>query len=124
MRTIAGEVVPMQILQLAAYGNSLFLRGIAACLACHMGLRVVLIDPDAPDARQRLNELKPDVVAFELHTACLAQPMELLQQTPGLLLVLLDPESEEILVLSGQRAQPTTAAELGDVLLSTLVQPA
>jgi hypothetical protein len=114
----------MQRLQLAAYGNSLFLKGIAACLACHMGLRVDLIDPDAPDARECLNQLNPDAIAFELHTAWLAVPMELLQQTPGLLLVLLDPGSEEILVLSGQRTQPTTAGALGDVLLSTMAQPA
>jgi hypothetical protein len=114
----------VQRLQLAIYGNSLFLKGIAACLACHIGLRVELIDPEALDARQRLNQLDPDVIAFELHDACLAVPIELLQQTPGLLLVLLDPESEEVLVLSGQRAQPTTAAELGDVLLSTMALPA
>jgi hypothetical protein len=114
----------MQRLQLAAYGNSLFLKGIAACLACHMGLRVDLIDPEEPDARQRLHGLNPDAIAFELHGARLDVPMELLQHTPGLLLVLLDAASEEILVLSGHRTQPTTAAELGDVLLSTAAQPA
>ncbi len=107
----------MQSLQLAAYGNSLFLKGIAACLACHSGLRVVLVDPDMPDARQRLDELNPDAVAFELYTACLALPMTLLQQSPGLRLVLLDPESEEILVLSGERCQPTNASGLVNVLL-------
>lgn len=114
----------MQRLQLVAFGNSLFLSGIAACLAREVGLRVALVDPDAPDARQRLDELKPDVVACELRTARLTLPMELLPQSPGLLLVLLDPKSEEVLVMSGQRAQPTTAAELTDVLFSSLSQPA
>jgi hypothetical protein len=114
----------MQRLRLAAYGNSLYLEGIAACLGCHLGLKVLLIDPDAPHARERLDKLKPDVIAFELYTADPAVPMGLLQQRPDLVIVVLDPDSEEILVLSSQRAQPTTAAELGDVLFRTLAQPA
>lgn len=110
----------MRRLRLAAYGNTLYLKGIAACLASQPGLSVVLVDPDMPDVWRGMADLEPDAVAFELGNPLFARTMELLHERPSLLLIALDPQSEEILVLSSQRVQPTTANELADVLLKTV----
>ena len=114
----------MRRLRIAACGESVYLRGIAACLDANAGLTVVLIEPTAPDARRRISELAPDAIAFELDTAFVALPISLSLERPGLLLVVLDRSSDEVLVLSGQRTQPTTASDLVDVLVSMIPGPA
>jgi hypothetical protein len=114
----------VRTLRLAAYGNSVYLTGIAACLAADPGLTVVLVDPTSSDARQRLDELAPDAIAFECDTSFLALPFSLSLERPGLLLVVLDQGSDEVLVLSGQRSQPTTASDLVRVLVRMMPEPA
>jgi hypothetical protein len=110
-------------LRLAAYGNSVFLRGIAACLAADPLLTVFLVDSATTDARARLEVLAPDAIAFEVDAAFRALPMSMSLERPGLLLVVLDPASDEVIVLAGRRAQPTTAGDLVDVLVRMTPEP-
>jgi hypothetical protein len=114
----------LRALTIAAFGESVYLRGIAACLAADAGVTVVLIDPSEPDVQLRIMELAPDAIAFEADCAFLPVPVSMSLALPDVLLVVLDRKSDDVLVLSGKRSQPTTASDLAEVLISMIPSPA
>jgi hypothetical protein len=86
----------------AFYGNSLVLAGIQAGLEQCAGLRVLTIDATQPGAGERLSELHPDVVVFDLAAACPVSSIALWKAQPNLLLIGIDLAADRALVLSGQ----------------------
>ena len=94
------------------YGRSLNLAGIGVCLRKVEGLDVLEIDPSDPDARQRLEALTPEVILFDLSDPPTDLDMTLLRSKPGLLLIGVDPSSEEVLILKGRCDRMLTVAEL------------
>ncbi|MBZ5723287.1 MAG: hypothetical protein LAO03_23370 [Acidobacteriia bacterium] len=95
--------------------NSVVVSSIGASLEGRAGLEVVRIDPRSPDAVRRLEDLWPDVAIVDLTTAQ-SEPISLLRKYPGLLLIGVDLNSNELVVLSGERARPLTMDNLVRVI--------
>ena len=103
------------------YGNSLFMAGVEASLRGQPGLDVVRIDATFPNPVQRLDALRPDVIIFDLTTSNspfsnLDFPSSILQEHPGLSLIGLDLNSNQVLVLSGQQHTVLAADDLAQVI--------
>ena len=92
--------------------NSLVVSSIGASLEGRAGLKVVRIDPASPDAIRRLGKLRPDVAIVDLSAAQSKLSISLLRQYPGLVLIGIDPSSNELLVLSGHTAGVLTTDDL------------
>lgn len=102
--------------RVVVYGTSLNMAGIAASLKADSSLDVMHLDPRLPSARQRLNEFDPAVIAFDLNDPDPGLDIMLLRERPGLLLVGVDPGSNELLVLSGHPVQALHVADLVEVI--------
>jgi DNA-binding NarL/FixJ family response regulator len=102
--------------RVAVYGRSLNMAGIAASLRADPTLEVVCVDPNSPAALQRINELAPAVIAFDLDAAPSALSISLLCKQPGLLLIGVDSSSNEMLALSSHPAQALSVTDLIKVI--------
>ena len=98
------------------YGNSLAVSTIGASLQAHSDLKVLPLDPTRPDVTQRLEELKPGIVIFDLATGYPNFAINLCKANPGLLLIGVDPSSDELLVLSGRPVQALSPQDLVEVI--------
>lgn len=98
-------------------GRSLNLAGIGACLRLEEGLDVIDMDPKEPSARQRLEALTPAVILFDLSDPPNDLDMALLRRKPDLLLIGVDPSSEEVLILQGKCDRMVTVAELTKLIM-------
>jgi hypothetical protein len=98
--------------QVVVYGSSLHMASIAASLKGDADLEVIRIDSRSPTFQERLNELHPAVIAFDLSDPSSSVDASLLRERPGLLLVGVDPASDELLVLSSQRTRAYTTKDL------------
>jgi hypothetical protein len=94
------------------YGKSLNLAGIVACLKGDADLDVHFIDPYQLNTREVLKNLEPETVIYDLTDPPADLDISLLGERPGLLLVGVDPSSNEVLVLTGKRNRVVTASEL------------
>jgi hypothetical protein len=102
--------------RVAVYGNSLNMAGIVASLKADTTLEVLCVDLDTPNARQRLDENNLAAIVFDLSDLLLRLDVTLLHDRPGLLLIGVDPSSDEMLVLSSQPAQALSMADLVSVI--------
>lgn len=102
--------------RVVVYGRSLSMAGLAASLRGAAGVEVVCVDPASPAARQLLNELHPVGVLFDLCDPALDLDITLLREQPGLLLIGVDPCSDEVLLLSSHPAQALSVADLLGVI--------
>ncbi len=102
--------------RVVVYGTSLNLAGIAASLKAVMGLEVLSVDARTPDAMQRLNQLRPAVIAFDLDDPETCLEITILREQPGLLLIGLDNSSNELLILSSRPQQALSVADLVEVI--------
>ncbi len=84
----------------------------ATCLGLDDSLDVVFIDPQDLNDRQSLAESGPEAIIFDLTNPPIDLDMDLLRPRPGLLLIGVDPSSDEVFVLKGQRSKVVTAYEL------------
>ena len=100
------------------FGRSLTLAGMGACLKQEEGLDVFEIDPQDSDARQRLEALEPVVILFDLSDPPNDLDLAFFRSKPGLLLIGVDPSSDEVLFLKGQRSKVVTAGELSQLILN------
>jgi hypothetical protein len=103
-------------MQVVVYGSSLTMAGIAVSLKGDAGLEVVCIDSHSPTFQQKLNELDPAVITFDLSDLSSGLDLRLLRERPGLLLVGVDPASDELLVLSSQQERAVAVADLLSVI--------
>src|SRR5512136_2163052 len=90
--------------RVAVYGNSLNIAGIVASLKADTTLEVVCVNPDAPNARQSLDENDLAAIVFDLSDPPLRLDVALLRGRPSLLLIGVDPSWNEMLVLSSHPA--------------------
>lgn len=100
------------------YGNTLNMAGIAASLKAEANLEIICVDPQNPTARQSLNELYPQAIIFDRSDPHSALDLALLREQPGLLLVGVDPSSDDALVLSGQLTRVLSGKELARLVSS------
>ncbi len=105
--------------RLVLYGNSVFLAGIKAQLEhgalydYPTALNLISIEIGCPHVIDLIREQKPRAVLFDL---AMPQPdfvISLLREQPGLLLIGIDPASDEMLVLS---SRPQLALSISDLV--------
>jgi hypothetical protein len=102
------------------YGNSVFLAGIKAELERDTTLELLTIETGHPDALKLIRQRQPRVVLFDLGTGQLDCVVSLLRGQPGLLLIGVDPSSDEMLVLS---SHPALALSMQDLMQLILEYP-
>ncbi len=102
--------------RVVVYGSSLHMAGIAVSLYANQSLEVVCVDPHSPTARQSLSELNPAAIAFDLTDPSASLDAALLHEQPGLLLIGVDPSSNELLILSGRPQQAMSVSDLVAVI--------
>lgn len=102
--------------RVVVYGSSLHMAGIAASLKVDQSLEVVCVDPHSPTARQSLSELDPAVITFDLSDPSTSVDVSLLREKPGVLLIGVDPASDDILVLSGCPQQALSVSDLVHII--------
>lgn len=81
------------------YGDSLILAGVQASLGVSPHLEVIVLDAPAADLAETLRELRPAAVIFDLGSVPPDFPLAIVPQ-PNLLLIGVDPSSNDFLVLS------------------------
>ena len=100
------------------FGRSLSLAGIGACLKLEKNLNVEFVNPQDPGARQRLEELNPDVILFDLGDPPNDLDFALLHTKPGLQLLGVDASSDEVFVLKGLHHRLVSAKELSKLIVN------
>ncbi len=98
------------------YGNSVFLAGLKAELKSRTALEPETVETGYPNAARLLRARSPDIVIFDLVAAQPDFAISLLRDWPGLLLIGVDPTSDNMLVLSGRQAPAVTTMDLMQVI--------
>jgi hypothetical protein len=98
------------------FGKSLNLVGLGACLKQDESLEVRFFDPEDLNVEKYVKELNPEAIIFDLSDQPDNLEMALLRNCPGLLLIGVDPSSDEVFVLKGQRSKVVTAGELSRLI--------
>jgi hypothetical protein len=102
--------------RLVLYGNSVFLAGIKAELNGRGVVELITVEAGCPDPAESIRMLDPCAVLFDF---CAAQPdfaIPLLRARPGLILVGIDPNMDQMLLLSGQRVTALSATDLMELV--------
>ncbi len=94
------------------YGSDLVVSTVGANLRGRVGFQILQIDPLLPDALQRLDAARPDVVLFDLASTQADFAVAVLRKHPGLLLIGVDLKIDKMLVMSGEESQLTTTDDL------------
>jgi hypothetical protein len=104
--------------QVILYGDTLILAGVQASLSESPNLEVIVLDPALGNPADRLRSLHPAAVIFDLESLA-DLPLAFLQpRLPQPLLIGVEPDSSEMLVLSGHVKQALRAADLVQVICS------
>ncbi len=96
------------------YGSDLVLSTVGANLRGREEFEIVQMNPLLPNALQRLDAARPDVVLFDL--ACSQPDVSVLRKHPGLLLIGIDLTSNKMLVMSGGESCLLTSDDLVSVI--------
>lgn len=102
--------------QVAVYGSSLYMAGIATSLKVDSTLQILCVSPDSPKVPQNLDENDLAAIIFDLTDPSLKLNVAVLRNRPGLLLIGVDPNNDEILVLSSRPVQALSMADLTNVI--------
>ena len=94
------------------YGSDLVVSTVGENLRGRQGFQIFQIDPLLPDALQRLDGARPDVVLFDLAGAQPDFTITALRKNPGLLLIGVDLGSDKMLVMSGEESRLLTTEDL------------
>lgn len=97
--------------RVAICGSSLTMAGLAISLKTNLDVDVVRIPTITAALAQNPDE-QATVIAFDLGELSGDLAVRLLRGRPGLLLIGVDPDSDRLLVLSGQAEQVFSAADL------------
>jgi hypothetical protein len=99
--------------RLVLYGNSVFLAGIKTELGRHSSLELITIEAGLPGAAERIRDLNPCALLFDLSAAQPDFAIPLLRDRPSLVLIGVDACSDEMLVLWPHKER---AVNVGDLL--------
>ncbi len=94
------------------YGSDLVVSTVGANLRGRVEFQILQIDPLLPDALQRLEAARPDVVLFDLAGAQPDFTVPVLRKHPGLMLIGVDLKTGKMLVMSGEESRLLTADDL------------
>jgi hypothetical protein len=109
--------------RVVVYGNTLSMAGIAASLKAETTLEVICVDPHEPTTRQTLLELDPKTIIFDRTQPHPELELALLREQPGLLLIGVDPSSNDALILSGQLTQVLSSRDIARIVSNQALQP-
>lgn len=101
------------------YGNTLVVDALGASLASCPGMELLRVDAPLAELAARLDDLHPDALLFDVSAAQSDLVVRLLRERPELLLIGVDPASDQVLLLSGRRARPVSLAELAGLVVGT-----
>jgi hypothetical protein len=97
------------------YGRSVILGTIAASLRKQQQFELIPLSPPCPSV-QELGEMQPDVILFDLETARPEAAFSLLADCPGLQLIGIDPDRNQVLIWSEQHLHELSVQDLVDVI--------
>ena len=97
------------------YGKSVILGTVGASLGRYPQLEVVSLSPPFPTA-QELEAMAPVAILFDLEAARPEGVFSLLETCPGLLLVGVNPDTNEALMWTGQQLHELSTQGLVDVI--------
>jgi hypothetical protein len=93
------------------FGDSVLIDGVAVSLGEKEGLEVTHLDTTGVGVHERLGDLEPDLVVFELDSPYASSAFTFLREHPGIILVGLDLTCSRTIVLdSQQHVTPTLDA--------------
>ncbi len=98
------------------YGNSLVVSTIGASLNGCREFQVQHIDPAMPGVKQRLSDLQPDILIFDLAVMRPEAAIRLWKILPHLLLIGIDLAADRMIVLSDRSARALTTGDLLQVI--------
>jgi hypothetical protein len=94
------------------YGSSLNMAGVAVSLKADSNLEAMWIDPHSPNCRQYLYEHNPAAIVYDLSDPPPDVDIQLLREQPGVMLIGVDPDSDEMLVFSSRSQQALSMSDL------------
>lgn len=97
------------------YGDTLVLAGVRACLEANPRIELIALDA-AQATEQDLLSIRPDFIIFD---TCSTWPQfcyDLIQHRPGMQLIGIDPDSNQVLVWSGQQMSELSMRDLVEVI--------
>jgi hypothetical protein len=107
---------------IALYGNSLFIAGVAAGLKDLDNVDVVRITTPCTNIEEQLRNLAPDVLIIELNDSLAHFVLSFLINHPGLPVIGLDLESSSVLTIHSYCSRATTVHQLAHMIESQLEQ--
>jgi hypothetical protein len=111
----------MQTKKVVLYGSSLFIVGLEASLVAVPGLDIQRVEAQRDDSLDRLRAAAPEVIIVEQGGAPADQAFTLLKEFPGVVLIGLDLESDQLLVLSVHQQASQAVADLVQVIHKQVV---
>lgn len=106
-------------LQVIVYGKSLNMAGIAASLKAEAGLDVICIGSHTSNFWQSIDGINPVAIAFDLSDPAPGLDFRMLRGQPDLLLIGVDPCSDEMLVFSSHSTQAFSSADIVKLIHQT-----
>jgi hypothetical protein len=105
----------METRMVLLYGSSMLLSLVADSLTQCSELHVAQAGSWAQACRQ-LAEEPPDALIFDLTNGCESHILPLLLKNPSLLMIGLDTESNQAVLVSGQKAQSLTLHQIREIV--------
>ncbi len=101
------------------FGKSLNVTGLASCLTLNKALQVIHIDPQSNNLLQQIETFIPHAILFDLTDPPSNLDIGILRKQPDLLLIGVDPSSDEVLIIRGQRNNVVTTNELNQLITNS-----
>jgi DNA-binding NarL/FixJ family response regulator len=102
--------------RLIIFGNSVFLAGIKVQLEQVPALELITMEAAQTKVVDQMRACQPQAVIFDLAMGYPDFAVSLLHEQPGLLLIGVDPNSNELLVLSSKHKRAVAVADLLKVI--------
>ncbi len=102
--------------RLILYGNSVFLAGIKAQLEQVPALELIMLETGQMAVVEWIRACRPQAVFFDMAMGYPDFAVPLLHELPGLQLIGVDPNSNELLVLSSQQERAVVVDDLLKVI--------
>jgi hypothetical protein len=94
------------------YGSSLNMAGVSVSLKADSHLEAMWVDPHSPNCRQYLYEFNPAAIVYDLNDPPPDVDIKLLREQPGVLLIGVAPDSNDMLILSSRSQQALSISDL------------
>ena len=101
---------------LVLYGNSVFLAGLKAQLEQTAELELITMEATPTEVADSVRTCRPQAVLFDLSMGYPDFAAALLHEQHGLLLIGVDPNSNELLILSSRPQQALSVSDLVHVI--------